>query len=59
MQHWRGPAVLAEAGEQLLVLGKLKQAEDLLREAKQADGDESESNEDAESESDEGAEASP
>lgn len=39
MQHWRGPAVLAEAGEQLLDLGKLKQAEELLREAQQADAD--------------------
>ena len=31
--------MLAEAGEQLLALGKLKQAEELLREAKQADAD--------------------
>ncbi|MDA8019679.1 MAG: tetratricopeptide repeat protein [Thermoanaerobaculia bacterium] len=39
LQHWRGPAVLAEAGAQLLVLGKLGQAEELLREAKQAGAD--------------------
>jgi len=27
LNHWRGPAVLAEAGEELLVLGKYKEAE--------------------------------
>jgi hypothetical protein len=36
LAHWRGPALLVEAGEQLLVLGKYAQAEAHLREA--ADG---------------------
>jgi hypothetical protein len=31
--HWRGPGVLAEAGEELLVLGKVKEAEKHFREA--------------------------
>jgi hypothetical protein len=31
--HWRGPGVLAEAGEELLVLGKAKEAERHFREA--------------------------
>jgi hypothetical protein len=31
--HWRGPGVLAEAGEELLVLGKTKEAEQHFREA--------------------------
>lgn len=31
--HWRGPGVLAEAGEELLVLGKHKEAETHFREA--------------------------
>lgn len=31
--HWRGPGVLAEAGEELLVLGKTKEAERHFREA--------------------------
>lgn len=33
--HWRGPGVLAEAGEELLVLGKLREAEAHFREARQ------------------------
>lgn len=33
LTHWRGPALLAEAGEQLLLLGKPAQAEAHLREA--------------------------
>jgi hypothetical protein len=35
LSHWRGPAVLAEAGEELLVLGKYKQAEKHFLEAKE------------------------
>src|SRR5215208_6794385 len=35
LSHWRGPAVLAEAGEELLVLGKYKEAETRLLEAKE------------------------
>lgn len=31
--HWRGPGILAEAGEELLVLGKNKEAEQHFREA--------------------------
>lgn len=31
--HWRGPGVLTEAGEELLVLGKVKEAEAHFREA--------------------------
>lgn len=31
--HWRGPGLLAEAGEELLVLGKTKEAEQHFREA--------------------------
>ncbi|MCG8461604.1 MAG: PLDc N-terminal domain-containing protein, partial [Holophagales bacterium] len=34
--HWRGPSVLAEAGEQLLALGRYRDAEAHLREAKEA-----------------------
>jgi hypothetical protein len=33
--HWRGPGVLTEAGEELLVLGKLREAEAHFREARQ------------------------
>lgn len=33
--HWRGPGVLAEAGEELLVLGKHKEAEKHFREARE------------------------
>ncbi|MEM1176763.1 MAG: tetratricopeptide repeat protein [Acidobacteriota bacterium] len=33
LQHWRGPSILAEAGDILLSLGKKKKAETLLREA--------------------------
>lgn len=33
LAHWRGPAILAEAGEELLVLGKHAEAERHLREA--------------------------
>ncbi len=32
--HWRGPGVLTEAGEELLVLGKLREAEAHFREAR-------------------------
>lgn len=35
LSHWRGPAVLAEAGEELLVLGKHKEAEKHFLEAKE------------------------
>lgn len=35
LAHWRGPGVLAEAGEELLVLGKFRDAEALFREAQQ------------------------
>ncbi len=35
LAHWRGPALLVESGEQLLVLGKYAQAEAHLREAAQ------------------------
>jgi hypothetical protein len=35
LNHWRGPAVLAEAGEELLVLGKYKDAEKHFLEAKE------------------------
>jgi hypothetical protein len=38
LSHWRGPAVLAEAGEELLVLGKPKEAEKLLRESQENGG---------------------
>jgi len=38
LAHWRGPAVLAEAGEELLVLGKLAEAEKLLRESRENGG---------------------
>ncbi|MEL7058447.1 MAG: tetratricopeptide repeat protein [Acidobacteriota bacterium] len=34
--HWRGPAVLAEAGEQWMTLGKMDAAESHLREAHEA-----------------------
>jgi hypothetical protein len=36
LAHWRGPAILAEAGEELLVLGKHTEAERHLREAQAA-----------------------
>ena len=36
LSHWRGPAILAEAGEELLVLGKTGEAERHLREAQTA-----------------------
>src|ERR1044071_4790995 len=35
LSHWRGPAVLAEAGEELLVLGKHKEAEARFLEARE------------------------
>jgi hypothetical protein len=35
LSHWRGPAVLAEAGEELLVLGKYKDAEKHFLEARE------------------------
>lgn len=35
LAHWRGPAVLAEAGEELLVLGKYKEAEKHFLEARE------------------------
>jgi hypothetical protein len=35
LAHWRGPGVLTEAGEELLVLGKLREAEAHFREAQQ------------------------
>ncbi len=35
LTHWRGPAVLAEAGEELLVLGKHKEAEKHFLEARE------------------------
>jgi hypothetical protein len=38
LSHWRGPAVLAEAGEETLVLGKPKEAEKLLRESQENGG---------------------
>jgi hypothetical protein len=36
LAHWRGPGILVEAGEELLVLGKFKEAEARFREAQQA-----------------------
>jgi len=36
LSHWRGPALLVEAGEELLVLGKHAEAERHLREAQAA-----------------------
>ncbi len=36
LTNWRGPALLAEAGEQYLVLGRIADAERSLREAQQA-----------------------
>jgi hypothetical protein len=36
--HWRGPGPLAEAGEETLALGKPKEAEKLLREARENGG---------------------
>jgi hypothetical protein len=36
LSHWRGPGILVEAGEELLVLGKYKEAEAHFREAQQA-----------------------
>lgn len=38
LNHWRGPAVLAEAGEELVVLGKPQEAEKLLRESQENGG---------------------
>jgi hypothetical protein len=38
LSHWRGPATLAEAGEETLVLGKPKEAEKLLRESQENGG---------------------
>ncbi|HKI06568.1 MAG TPA: tetratricopeptide repeat protein [Thermoanaerobaculia bacterium] len=38
LSHWRGPAVLAEAGEELVVLGKPQEAEKLLRESRENGG---------------------
>ena len=38
LNHWRGPAVLAEAGEELVVLGKPLEAEKLLRESRENGG---------------------
>jgi len=35
LTHWRGPAILAEAGEELLVLGKYKEAEKHFLEARE------------------------
>ena len=35
LSHWRGPAILAEAGEELLVLGKYKEAEKHFLEARE------------------------
>lgn len=35
LSHWRGPAVLAEAGEELLVLGRHKEAEKHFLEARE------------------------
>jgi hypothetical protein len=35
LNHWRGPAILAEAGEELLVLGKYKEAEKYFLEARE------------------------
>ena len=35
LSHWRGPAVLAEAGEEMLVLGKHKEAEKHFLEARE------------------------
>lgn len=36
LSHWRGPGILVEAGEELLVLGKYREAEAHFREAQQA-----------------------
>ncbi len=38
LNNWRGPGILAEAGEELMVLGKPQEAEKLLREAKENGG---------------------
>jgi hypothetical protein len=38
LNNWRGPGILAEAGEELTVLGKPQEAEKLLREAKENGG---------------------
>ena len=38
LSHWRGPAVLAEAGEEQVVLGKPQEAEKLLRESRENGG---------------------
>lgn len=39
LAHWRGPAILVEAGEELLALGKSAEAEQHLREALTAGAD--------------------
>jgi len=38
LSHWRGPAILAEAGEEQVVLGRPKEAEKLLRESRESGG---------------------
>lgn len=38
LSHWRGPAVLADAGEELLVLGKTSEAIAHFQEAKESGG---------------------
>jgi len=38
LSHWRGPAILAEAGEENVVLGKPQEAEKLLRESRESGG---------------------
>lgn len=38
LANWRGPGILAEAGEELMVLGKTQEAEKLLRESKENGG---------------------
>jgi hypothetical protein len=38
LANWRGPGILAEAGEELMVLGKPLEAEKLLRESKENGG---------------------
>ena len=39
LAHWRGPGLLVEAGQQLLILGQAAEAEALLREAREAAAD--------------------
>ena len=38
LNNWRGPGILTEAGEELMVLGKPQEAEKLLREARENGG---------------------